>query len=179
MPRKIRPILSDGKMASITLTMGYTAILDLGDIHLVEGINWQASVGPSTVYAAGKTRAEDGNRKTIKMHRIIMDAEKGVEVDHIDGNGLNNRRNNLRLVSVSQNRQNSTAKSRNKSGFKGVSWDAKNRKWRSQIVANGRTIHLGRFVKLEDAVLAYADGSKKYHGEFGNTLTKRTKEMTT
>lgn len=91
------------------------------------------------------------------------------QVDHRDGDGLNNRRSNLREATGSQNMQNRGAYSNNTSGFKGVCWDKESRKWKAQIGSQGRLKSLGRFDDPSDAHAAYCDAAEKLHGDFGRT----------
>ena len=87
-------------------------------------------------------------------------------LDHIDGNGLNNRFNNLRLATACQNRANSKVSVTNTSGAKGVSWNSQRRKWHAQICCEGRILYLGCFDELEMAANAYQDAAIKHFGEF-------------
>ena len=91
----------------------------------------------------------------IRLHRHIMDAQKGQYVDHINGNKLDNRRKNLRLCTNQENGFNRTSPNKNNtSGHRGVTWDKVNKKWTAQITVNYKTRKIGRFIKLEDAVAA-------------------------
>ena len=169
---ELRPIVINGNHAIIKLTKGYEALIDIDDVHLVSGKNWCASESKrsdgsiKTVYAICFDYS--GGKKTqIKMHRILLNAHSQSVVDHIYGNGLNNRRNNIRLVSISQNSTNCRKYSNNTSGFKGVSWSKRRRKWESYIKTNNKTIHLGFFEDINSAAAAYEFASKKIHGEFG------------
>jgi len=107
------------------------------------------------------------NNKLVYMHREIMKPKPGYVVDHIDSNKLNNQRSNLRVCSYSENCRNRGKQINNTSGFKGISWDKFNNKWRVTIEVMQKSINLGRFVNIEDAINAYRDGSIYYHGEFG------------
>jgi len=105
-------------------------------------------------------------KKRALMHRIIMKAPRHLEVDHIDGNRLNNRRSNLRLCTSSQNKMNRGIRKDTKSGYKGVSWHKQRKKWTARIKAEGKYKHLGLFENIKDAVIAYNEASIKYHKEF-------------
>jgi hypothetical protein len=98
-----------------------------------------------------------------------MGEPHGLEIDHIDRDGLNNRRENLRVSTPSQNSQNSRKNSLNTSGFKGVFFQKGLGKWRAQIKTNGKRKSLGCFLSPEEAHEAYCRASDKYHGEFGRT----------
>lgn len=93
----------------------------------------------------------------------------GEEVDHIDGNKLNNTRGNLRIASNAENKMNRDKQSNNTSGYKGVSFHKKYKKWRAIIGIQGKSIHLGYFSDAVEAAKAYDDSARKYHGEFART----------
>lgn len=100
------------------------------------------------------------------MHREIMKCPKNLEVDHINGNGLDNRKENLRLVNTLQNTSNHTKQKNNKSGFRGVSWDKIRNKWRTVIMINYKYIHLGYFQTKEQGAEAWNEAAKKYFGNY-------------
>lgn len=115
------------------------------------------------------------NAIAIKMHRVILERmedgkplEKGEEVDHIDGNGLNNQRHNLRRATRSQNSMNRGVRSDNTTGSKGVNWEQSSQKYRVRIGVNGRRFHVGRFDSLEEATQAYEEKARELHGKFAN-----------
>ena len=124
--------------------------------------NWFARKGHHTFYGCR------GREPQVHMHREILQAPEGVDVDHRDGNGLNNRKSNLRLATRSQNQWNKTAYKTNTSGYKGVTWDIQKGKWRVKIAVNRRQIFLGLFDDLTEAGAAYAEAALKYHGDFAN-----------
>lgn len=103
-------------------------------------------------------------------HQVAWALENGewadTDIDHMDGNGLNNRISNLRLATRSQNSCNSRVRVDNKSGFKGVCWDKSQGRWRAVIRHQGILINLGAFVMKDDAVKSYAEAAKKFQGEF-------------
>lgn len=165
----IRPIRIEGNIAYVPLTLGYEAIIDADDVHLVEKFNWHALVKKHTVYAVYTTpRDAHGKQQAILMHRVLMNAPADIQIDHWDGDGLNNRRTtNLRLATHQQNNQNQRVRGDNTSGIKGVSWHARSKKWRAGIRLNGKLNHLGLFTDLSEAAAAYATASSELHGEFG------------
>jgi hypothetical protein len=168
MTKPIRPIRIEGNIAYVPLTRGYEAVIDAADVPLVDGFNWSAVVRKQTVYAVGSIC--DGQKwRNTRMHRVILGGAGGLEVDHIDGNGINNRRGNLRVATHAQNTRNQRTHSDNASGFKGVSWDKAARKWRADITLNGLRRNLGRFATPEAAHAAYVVASEDLHGEFGRT----------
>lgn len=89
------------------------------------------------------------------------------QIDHIDGDGLNNRLANLRPCTHAQNQHNRSAYKTNKSGFKGVRMAKGGRRWRAEIKINGKSKHIGQFATVEEAHAAYAKACQTYHGEFG------------
>lgn len=105
------------------------------------------------------------------MHRIITNAPLGTCVDHKNGNTLDNRRENLRLATTSQNSINQKLRRDNTSGVKGVYWDKKNKKFKAQISLHGKAKSLGRFSTKEEAAYAYAVASEHLHGEFRRSIT--------
>ena len=99
------------------------------------------------------------------MHRFIIGAPKGVLVDHKNGDGLDNRRENLRFCSASQNQMNRGKTVRNKTGFKGVFWGS-NHRWQAQISCCGIKFHLGSWTDPEDAAAIYDIAAQQFHGKF-------------
>lgn len=165
----IRLIRIEGDVAYVPLTQGYEAIIDAADVPLVEGFNWCTT---STKSGKGGPYAQRHNtnrmrRTTVQMHREILGGIEELEVDHVDGNGLNNTRKNLRLATRAQNARNIGIPKHNTSGFKGVSYVAAYNKWTAQIKANGYKFHLGTYETAEAAHAAYMAASNILHGEFG------------
>jgi hypothetical protein len=119
----------------------------------------------NAVYARRSIWIKGGKGKDIKvyLHQFLMGV-KGV--DHKDGNGLNNRRNNLRIATLSQQMYNTAKRSDNTSGVKGVWWHAQCGKWCAQIETEGRKISLGLFATLDAAAQARHAAEVKYHGTF-------------
>lgn len=101
------------------------------------------------------------------MHRLILDVPKGAEVDHINGNGLDNRRRNLRICTRSENQWNRRLAPNNTSGFKGVY--RFQGKWRAQIQSFGKKIHIGLYETRIEAARAYDEVAIKCHGDFAAT----------
>lgn len=98
------------------------------------------------------------------MHRIILNPPRGMFSDHIDGNPLNNQRENLRICNHNQNNFNVGIRKDNKSGFKGVRF--RDNRWTSRIRINNKEYHLGSFLNKIEAAIAYNEAAIKYHGEF-------------
>jgi AP2 domain/HNH endonuclease len=166
-----KPIRVEGNIAYVTLTKGYVAVLDAADVSLVEGANWHAEVKPRTVYAVSQSsRDADGKRRMIRLHRALMNAPPDMDVDHRNGHGLDNRRDNLRLATCQQNQYNQRIHRNNTSGFKGVYWYTRIGKWRAMITHDGKQQHLGYHATPEAAYAAYCEASARLHGDFGRVV---------
>lgn len=169
---KRRAIRIEGEVAFVPLTQGYEAIIDAADVPLVGGWLWHADVKHhpdgrvSAVYAA---RSRRGSQGKVLMHRLIANTPDGMETDHEDADGLNNRRKNLRNATTSQNQANSRRPINNTSGGKGVYLHRATGRWMARISANGQRHYLGLFDRISDACAAYAEASARLHGEFGRT----------
>lgn len=168
MPRKIRPIRVEGNLAFVPLTQGYEAVIDPADVAQVASFNWCALIKPRAVYAVRIDRSGPKQR-TVRMHRAIMDAPDGLEVDHRDGDGLNNRRGNLRLATKSQNQCNARSRKNSSSNLKGVTWHKASGRWQSRIKLGAKERYLGLYDTPDAAHAAYAQASTELHGEFGRT----------
>ncbi len=147
----------------IPLTRALFAIVDAEDYPSLSRYTWFAEGGPKTYYAVRKE-----NGKSIKMHRQILNASDHLVVDHIDHNGLNNRKTNLRLATFTQNCQNQRRLSKKTSIYKGVYWNKAQKKWAAKITANKKTHHLGYFKNQTAAAKAYDRAAKKLHGEYAS-----------
>ena len=161
-----RAIRIVGDLAFVELNRGLEAVIDAADVPLVSGFTWYAHKNRNVVYVVRADRSGPKQR-TVSMHRTIAGEPAGLDVDHIDGDGLNNRRSNLRLATKSQNTQNQRINRRNTSGFKGVSFHKSSGTWRAAIRMNRKRKHLGCFRTPEAAHAAYSAASAEYHGQFG------------
>ena len=164
MPKSQRPIRIEGDTAFIQLTKGYTTAIDVADVALAEGRNWCSLIAPHTVYAQGKI-----NNKTVFLHRLLLGFPSGLDVDHIDGDGLNNRRSNLREATRSQNLRNQRVSKDSASGLKGITWYPDRAKWGARIKVDGRRLWLGLYETPESAHAAYVAASAEHHAEFGRS----------
>jgi hypothetical protein len=162
-----RGIRVEGDLAYVLLTQGYVAVIDSSDVHLVDGRLWHAQKGKTAVYAVSNTRTADGKRSLLPLHMALTGFGR---TDHIDGDGLNNIRSNLRSATVAQNSHNQRRGRNNTSGFKGVHHEAQTGRWRACIRLNGKLHRLGRFETPEDAHKAYCKASVEMHGEFGRAV---------
>lgn len=149
------------KIIEIPLTKGLFALIEEKDFEIVGKHKWYARKGKNTYYATS-TRC-----KTLHMHRLIMDVgDRLTHIDHKNSNGLDNRRDNLRLATCAQNNCNKRA-NKGTSNFKGIHWNKSNKKWTAQITKPGLpTKHIGNFISEIDAALAYNKAAKEMHGEF-------------
>lgn len=156
-------------MRQIELSQGQVALVDNEDYARVSQRNWYATKTMYGYYAAGWTPMVKGKRSGLLMHRVIMGAKKGQEVDHRDGNGLNNQRYNLRFCTGSQNLQNqriSTHPSK-LSKYKGVTWHKGGRKWQVAIRGeNKKNYYLGSYADEIKAARVYDEKAKELFGEF-------------
>lgn len=152
-------------MREIQLTRGKVALVDDRDFEAMSHYKWHARKGVRTWYAEGHGHREDGAPTHLSMHRLIMGAPEGMQVDHIDGNGLNNTRENLRLCTRAENQFN-RACSGGKSKYKGVSLHRNGKKWRAQIWFADKRVDLGLFIDEEDAARAYDEAARRLFGQF-------------
>lgn len=163
---KKREIRVVGDLAYVPLTKGYEAVIDAADVLLVEGRNWCAAEIGRTVYA--QTTVKRGGRYSpLYLHRCIAGEMDGYEVDHVSGDGLDNRRANLRKATHGQNMMNLKLSIANRSGIKGVCWHKGKGKWRAEIRVNGKKRFLGYHENKEAAGASYAAASRELHREFG------------
>lgn len=158
-------------MRVIQLTRGQVAIVDGEDFEKLAQYRWYARDAGNTNYAERRayvlgSGAKNRKESTMIMHRIIMNAQPGQIVDHRNGNGLDNRKENLRFATKSQNSTNAGRRITNKSGFKGVWEDKKRNAFQASITLNGKRQSLGRFKTKEEAHRAYCEAALQKHGEF-------------
>lgn len=145
--------------------IGYTLknepfLFDKEDYAKIKDICWYYGYGG---YIKGNI-----NGKSINLHRLVTDVlnNNDVVVDHINHDVKDNRKCNLRVTDQMHNARNVSVRSDNTSGYTGVTWDKQHKKWASQIVVEGKNIHLGRFDNVDDAVIARKEAEDKYYGEY-------------
>lgn len=157
----------------VPLTLGKYAFIDIEDMDLLNH-KWSTNPRPNgnayafrSIYPGGKVQKEI-------MHRVILERiigrplMPGELVDHIDGDGLNNRRANLRLATPKENMRNRKRAVTNKSGYKGVTFFPRTGKWKASIGVDGKCISLGYFDTPQSAYAAYCKAGRELHGEFFN-----------
>lgn len=154
-------------MKYIELTRNKRAIVSNEDFAKLSEHKWCTRESGGIFYAVRNSKKIDkrGKRGMIHMHKEILKPKLGT-IDHIDGDGLNNQRSNLRIATLSQNQYNRKININNKSGFKGISYFERDKKWRAVISANKKYIHIGLFTSKVAAHKAYKEASIKYHGDF-------------
>lgn len=153
-------------MKVIELTKGKTAVVDDEDFERLA--QWRWSVNADGYAIRQKYDSYTVRNKAIFMHHEVIGRKEGMQVDHKNGNRTDNRRQNLRHCTHSENCRNSFVRSDNKLGIKGVSFHQG--KYRARIFDNGKRITLGRFKTPEEAKLAYGLAALKLHGEFSKPL---------
>lgn len=151
-------------MKKIKLTQGKYALVDNEDFLMLSEHSWyiHKTTNPKNFYARTNVK---GIKKNFYMHRMIMNFPKGKEIDHINGNKLDNRKSNLRICTRQENGRNINY-IKSTSGYRGV-YKAKKR-WKSTIKFNGKIIYIGSFKLKEDGALAYNKKAKELFGKFVN-----------
>jgi len=170
-------IIGDSSMKQIELTQGKVALVDDDDFEWINQWNWHIANHKrrGLYYARRSGVSVNGERPVFLMHRQILNAPKGSCVDHINHNGLDNRRENLRLCNNSQNHQNTLKSAKNTSGYKGVVRHSKVNKWVAQICVSRRRIYLGYYDNIIVAAKVYDSAAIKYFGEFACTNFGKTR----
>ena len=153
-------------MKEIQLTQGKVALVDDEDYEYLMQWKWYAAKSRKTYYA------QRGRNPNIKMHRVLMNTPDDMQVDHIDHNGLNNQKSDMRNCTLIENNRNISARGRSK--YLGVSFTStrvKGKKYEyiaASIRVNRKAISLGNHKTEEAAARAYDEAAKKYFGEFAN-----------
>lgn len=151
-------------MAEIALTKGLYALVDDADLDLIKGHSWCATIpnaAKSKVYAQSRIGGTN-----VYLHRFILNAPKGVQVDHINGNGLDNRRSNLRLASPKENARSVRRHRDSGSPYKGVHRYKARGNWSASIMVDGQARFIGYFETAEAAARAYDQAARSAFGEF-------------
>lgn len=152
----------------IPLKRGGIAYVDDLDFENLNQYSWYGQAAKNTVYAV-RVIGKFPFQRTTLMHREIMGFPKNMEIDHINGNGLDNRRSNLRICTTAQNQRNSKKRADNTSGYKGVVFYKPYNKWMAHIRMNGKKKTIGYFDTAEQAARAYDKAAREMFGEFAKT----------
>lgn len=155
-------------MKEIPLTQGKVAIVDDEDFERLSRYRWHAdwSKNTQTWYASRFFRTPDGRKSHIRMHRDIMQPDRGMVVDHRNHDGLDNRRENLRICTQTDNGRNKRRKKPASSRYKGVTFCKYTGRWKAQITVANQNHSLGRYDTEEEAARAYADAAQSEFGEY-------------
>lgn len=153
-------------MKEIPICGGHVALVDDCDYDMVIKFKWRKTRG----YALTR---KPGEKTTTSMHRMILKTPKGLETDHINGNKLDNRRENLRICTTSENQRNRPIRRDSGSMFKGLSFDKRRMVFRAYICLNRKNMYLGTFSNSQMAYEARKQAEKIYHGEFTNRNTSQ------
>jgi len=148
----------------VPLSQGLVALVDEDDYEQITAAGrWLAQRSKTNIYARRNVRRPDGTRTVILLHTFLTGWPL---VDHINGNGLDNRRLNLRPATITENVRNQRLRRNSTSGFKGVRWHQTARKWHARIKVDEARQHLGLFATAEEAARAYDAAARAGFGEF-------------
>ena len=159
-------------MKKIPLTQGKFALVDDEDYERLAWFPWHAFKSKTGVWYARRNAGEPETipRKTVLLHRAVLGfVERDPDVDHRDGDGLNNQKSNLRMATKGGNTSNTKVRRDSKSGLKGVYWSDKDKRWCATIRKDGRSAWLGGFYSAHEAAEAYDIAAIEIHGEFART----------
>lgn len=150
-------------MKEIKLTQGQVAFVDDEDYERLSQYKWSAiKASPKHPWYAVTNMHTEKGRRSVRMHRVLLGAKSGDVIDHIDGNGLNNTRANLRFCSQSENVRNARKHNASVSKYKGVTPAPQNGRWRAQIQFGGKKIPLGTHASEEMAAFVYNCAALQY-----------------
>lgn len=153
--------------ARVVLAGGQIARVDADDLVLVAGLRWHAMRRGHTWYARHTVHRTGQNPGAVLMHRLLLGiTDPNIQVDHRDGDGLNNRRRNLRPCTRDQNHRNARCRSDNASGYKGVGFNRRLNRYFAKIFISRKTVYLGSFETAAEAHNAYRRAAAAGFGEF-------------
>lgn len=152
-------------MKKIKLTKGQFALVDYEDYDWITQWKWYALNPAAGIYYAYRRKIINKKVYDIAMHKTIMRCSSNL-VDHINGNSLDNRKENLRICTKQQNNMNRPGDKNTSSKYKGVSWNKLMKKWTAQITINGKSQTLGSYAKEKDAARIYDSLANKIHNKF-------------
>lgn len=148
-------------MKTIYLSQGRTCIIDDVDFDTVSQYKW--SFDPKGYAFRNSPRP---NRKVIYLHRFLLQPKQKEYCDHINGDKLDNRRSNLRICTNAQNTRNRKIGINNTTGFKGISWNKRDKMWYASLVKDGKKIYLGCSKSKKQAAEYYNEGAEEHFGSF-------------
>jgi len=153
---------TENETIELETSRGIKYLIDAQDLHLVEPYNWHMDAR-GYIY---RHRWVNGKDRPVRLHRVLINCDKGLDVDHINGERTDNRRCNLRVCTRQQNIFNSSKRCTNTSGYKGVCYRKERGKYRARIRIGGKEILLGHFDTAIEASNAYNKAALEYHKEF-------------
>lgn len=156
-------------MKEMLISKKYIVLVDDDVVDMLLNYTWYVKKKPQNIYARAYVKKPNGKLQQIFMHRLILgiDKEPSKQCDHINHNGLDNRRENLRIATSFQNQGNKRKTQLSASSlYKGVSWDTQKKLWVAEIGCNYKHIKIGRFKIEKDAASAYNEAAKKQFNEF-------------
>lgn len=142
----------------------YVALVDDEDFEYLNQWKWCVAKSANSFYAV-RTISIDGKRRHLGMHNAVL---KGKGIDHVDNNGLNNQKSNLRFCTVSENAMNNRKQENTSSVYKGVTFEKRVKKWKATIQINGKSFYLGHFTSEVEAAKAYNAKAIALFCEFAN-----------
>ena len=161
-------------MKEVQLTKGFVALVDDEDYEAVSRYKWGVLKSGNVTYAKAYIGKVDGKYTYMYLHRFILSPDKTINVDHVNGDGLDNRRVNLRTCTQSQNACNRRIRNKRSGLPKGVAFDSSPKNWKApykaRIVTGGVSHYLGGFTTADVAAAAYSAAAKKFHGGFSCTI---------
>ena len=167
--------IEENTMKKIPLTQGKFAIVDDGDFEELSKHKWCIMKSGRNAFRAVRGIWKNERRITVYMHRVVMNAPKNLDVDHINHNPLDNRKCNLRVCTKSQNQHNQQLHKDGSSRFKGVSINRQVNKWAAAIKFKSKSISIGLFGSEVEAAKAYDEKAKELFGEYAYVNFKNNK----
>lgn len=150
----------------ITLTKGKETVVDDSDFAILSTFKWTLVSDASGRSYAVRSKMINGKKVTLRMHRVLMGDPHGMQIDHVDGDSLNNQKSNLRVCTQSENLRNTKKHKDNTSGFKGVHYNPNRKKWEANIRFDYRLQYLGRYICPLLAYVAYCRAGRRLFGAF-------------
>lgn len=166
MQRRLRKVML---MKKLSLTQNRFALVDDQDYDWLMQWKWHALRQRTGNWYAVRSEGKWPNRTLVYMHDAIMAPPKGFRVDHRKGDGLDNRREMLRVCTNYQNNQNARKRKDNSSGYKGVTWNKVRRKYQARIQVNHKSMSLGYYDDPANAANAYDVAARKHFGDYART----------